>query len=114
MNRLITIALFCLFCFSYVGIEGTYGTYLTAFSVHCRLHLSKAEGAYITAIYFGAFATMRFLAIFASILLNPLALLTVSFALCLVSSVALLFYAESSLWVMIGHCQFATHAWKSG
>ncbi len=100
LNRTITIALFSLFCFTYVGIESTYGTYLTAFSVHCRLHLSKAEGAYITSIYWGSFAAMRFLAIWASIRLNPLVIMLLSFALCLVSSIALLIYAESSLWVL--------------
>ncbi len=99
-NLIITIALFTLFCFFYVGIESTYGLYLTAFAVHCNLHLSKARGALITSIYWGCFATMRFIAIWASIALNPLVIMTISFVLCLISSIALVFFGETYVWVL--------------
>lgn len=64
------IGLICVlvpFFFVYVGTEVAIGNYLTSFAVNCDLHLSRVEGARLTAIYWATFALMRFLAIFAAL-----------------------------------------------
>ncbi len=99
-NLIITVVLFTIFCFSYVGIESTYGMYLTPFAVDSELHLSKSDGAFITSIYWGCFATMRFLAIWASVALNPLVIMVISFVLSLVSTIALALYGNRHVWVL--------------
>ncbi len=99
-NVIVTIALFCAFCFVFVGIESNYGSYLTTFAVHCDLHLSKSAGAYMTAVYWCCFAAMRFLAIPASVRLNPIVIMTISFVLCAFSSVFLVLYGQEVEWVL--------------
>jgi fucose permease len=60
------LGLMCAFFFFYVGIEVSYGIFLTAFAVESRQKLSQQVGAEITAIFWGCFAAMRFISIFAS------------------------------------------------
>jgi fucose permease len=60
------LGLLCVFFFFYVGIEVSYGIFLTAFAVESRQKLSQQVGAEITAIFWGCFAAMRFISIFAS------------------------------------------------
>jgi len=78
---------FSFFLFLYVGMEYCFGTYLTTFAVKSRLSATREEGAQVTAIFWGAFSLMRFLAIFASSLrVRPLSVLAASFALCAAGS----------------------------
>ncbi len=88
--------LFSLFLFLYVGMEYCYGTYLAAFAVDSRLHLSRAEGARLTALFWGSFSFMRFLAIFASTAVRPVLVLGGSFIVCFVGSVAAALWGEES------------------
>lgn len=52
----IVIVPISLFFFIYVGIEYALGIYFTTFGVASDLRLSKAQGAELTAIFFGCFA----------------------------------------------------------
>ena len=97
---ILMLALLSLFFFLYVGAEFNMGIYLTTFAVECKLQLSKMQGAQLTAIFWGFFAAMRFVAIFAAIKLNPLIIMVISFVLCLVSSIGMAAFAEYSLIVL--------------
>ena len=90
------VAIMCLFYILYVGMEVSYGLYIATFSVESQLNLSKSDGAYITAIVWGCFAAMRFVAIFAAVKLKPIYIMTVSFAFCLLGAVPLVVWGESS------------------
>ena len=90
------VAIMCLFYILYVGMEVSYGLYIATFSVESQLNLSKSDGAYITAIFWGCFAAMRFVAIFAAIKLKPIYIMTVSFAFCLLGAVPLVVWGDSS------------------
>jgi fucose permease len=76
-------------------MEVSYGLYIATFSVESQLNLSKSNGAYITAIFWGCFAAMRFVAIFAAVKMRPIYIMTVSFAFCLLGSVPLVIWGES-------------------
>ena len=83
-----------------MGIEYGLGIYLTTFAVECSLELSKLEGTRLTAIFWGAFSVMRFLAIFAAMKLNPSIIMGLSFVLCIVGTVVLAVWAQASLVVL--------------
>ena len=68
-SQWILLVLLWIFFFSYVGSEVSYGVYLATFVVESKIQLTKKIGAEITAIFFGCFAIMRFLSIFAGTLL---------------------------------------------
>ena len=77
------VVLICIFFFLYVGAEVVMGVDITTFTVKSSLHMSKAEGAFTNAMFWGAFATGRFLSIFLAIYLNPRNTLVLSFVLCI-------------------------------
>ena len=82
--KLVTfVALICVFFFLYVGAEVVMGVYLTTFAVKSLLKTTKAEGAYVNAIFWGTFTAGRFLSIFLAIFLNPLNTMILSFGLCI-------------------------------
>ena len=82
--KLVTfVALICVFFFLYVGAEVVMGVYLTTFAVKSLLRTTKAEGAYVNAIFWGTFTAGRFLSIFLAIYLNPLSTMILSFGLCI-------------------------------
>ena len=82
--KLVTfVALICVFFFLYVGAEVVMGVYLTTFAVKSLLNTTKAEGAYVNAIFWGTFTAGRFLSIFLAIFLNPLNTMILSFGLCI-------------------------------
>lgn len=82
--KLVTfVALICVFFFLYVGAEVVTGVYLTTFAVKSSLHTTKAEGAYVNAVFWGTFTAGRFLSIFLAIYLNPLKTMVLSFGLCI-------------------------------
>ncbi len=60
------VGIMALFFFTYCGMEVLIGSLLASFVVNSDLQMSKVEGAHLTAVYWGTFALMRFLAIFAS------------------------------------------------
>eukprot|EP00094_Tigriopus_californicus_P009410 TCALIF_09073-PA protein Name:"Similar to Naglt1 Sodium-dependent glucose transporter 1 (Rattus norvegicus)" AED:0.14 eAED:0.14 QI:47/0.33/0.25/0.75/0.33/0.5/4/0/416 len=90
------VALFSLFLFLYVGMEYCFGTYLTTFAYESRLNLTRIQGANLTAIFWGAFSFMRFLAIFAAFYISPLVVLAFSFVICFFGTFTLIFIAEQS------------------
>lgn len=61
--RITTVILTLIFMHVYLGLEITFGSYLTAFSVKCKLHLSKAYGAMLTTVYWTSFTLFRLLTI---------------------------------------------------
>ena len=87
--KLWLVFLLVAFIFLYVGMEVMYGTFVATFSVKSELDLSRQEGAKVTAIFWGAFATMRFAAILISIKLSALSQMILSFTLCVVGSISL-------------------------
>ena len=86
----------CLFFCLYVGMEVCYGLYIATFAVESQLNLSKSEGAFITAIFWGCFAVARFLAIFAAVKMRPIYIMLLSFAFCLVGAFPLVIWADKS------------------
>ena len=96
MQRLLLVGIMCLFFVLYVGMEVSYGLYIATFAVESQLNLSKSDGAFITAIFWGCFAAMRFVAIFAAVKMRPIYIMIVSFAFCLLGAVPLAFWAETS------------------
>ena len=90
------IVLVLVFLFLYAGMEVMYGTYLTTFAVQCKLHLSRQTGARMTAVFWGTFTLMRFLAIFISVKLNPVNTLVFSFILSVIGSTLLAIFGETS------------------
>lgn len=61
--RIVTVCITLLFMHIYLGLEITFGSYLTAFAVKCKLHLSKAYGAFLTTVYWTSFTLFRLLTI---------------------------------------------------
>ncbi len=47
------------FNFLYLGAEASYGVFLTTFMVKSSLHTTKTEGAFLSSLYWGAFAITR-------------------------------------------------------
>ena len=86
----------CLFFLVYVGMEVCFGLYIATFAVESQLKLTKSEGAYITAIFWGCFAATRFIAIFASAKVRPIYIMVISFAFCLAGSIPLAIWGEAS------------------
>ena len=83
-NQWILLIIMILFFFFYCGSEGTFGIYLVVFSVKSSLKLPKQVGAQIAATFWGCFAAMRFVSIFAAIFLKPMYVMSMS---CLVSTI---------------------------
>ena len=96
-NNFVIISLILVFLFLYAGMEVIYGTYIATFSVRSELHLSRKIGARVTAVFWGSFAAMRFVAIFISMKLNPLGTLLFSFFMSIVGSTLLAIFAETSV-----------------
>ena len=96
-NNYVFISLILAFLFLYDGMEVMYGTYLATFSVQSELHLSRQMGARITAVFWGSFAAMRFIAIFISVKLSPLGTLLFSFFMSIVGWTLLAIFAESTV-----------------
>ena len=95
----ILLVLMWVFFFSYVGAEFSYGTYLSAFAVKSQLKLTENVGAQITSIFYGGFATMRFLSIFAAMYFRPIYIMLASCLISCLGSLVLLLYAEE--WVLV-------------
>ena len=84
MHQWAMIILMLFFFFFYGSVEFTFGIYLATFAVESNLHLTNQVGAQITAIFWGCFASMRFLSIFTAIYLTPIYMMGIS---CLISSI---------------------------
>ena len=90
----------CLFLMLYVGMEVSYGLYVATFAVESSLNLTKSDGAYITAIFWGCFAAMRFVAIFAAVKMKPIYIMLLSFGCCFIGSIPLVIWGETSPMVL--------------
>ena len=88
------------FFFFYAGSEVSFGIYLTAFCVKSRLRLTKQIGAGITAMFWGCFAAMRFLAIFAAIYLKPIYLMSLSCLVSCVGGILLAIHGDQSVTIL--------------
>ena len=86
--------------FFYAGSEVSFGIYLTAFCVKSRLRLTKQIGAGITAMFWGCFAAMRFLAIFAAIYLKPIYLMSLSCLVSCVGGILLAIHGDQSVTIL--------------
>ncbi|KAK2713841.1 hypothetical protein QYM36_009655 [Artemia franciscana] len=92
----ILVSLLSLFFLLYVGMEVAYGQLVMTFSVRSELGLSKSQGSYITAVFWGSFAAFRFISIFLARFLQPSNLLFIDFILTSTGSVILSIGASSS------------------
>ena len=88
------------FFFFYCGSEVSFGIYLTAFCVKSRLRLTKQIGAGITAMFWGCFAAMRFLAIFAAIYLKPIYVMSLSCLVSCVGGILLAIHGDQSVTIL--------------
>ena len=88
------------FFFFYAGSEVSFGFYLTAFCVKSRLRLTKQIGAGITAMFWGFFAAMRFLAIFAAIYLKPIYVMSLSCLVSCVGGILLAIHGDQSVTIL--------------
>ncbi len=85
-----------------VGLDIAAGSFTATFAVRSALHSSRIDGAYLTAVYFGAFTLMRFLAIFVAARIRPVAMLAFNMATTLLATGALLFLSERSFSILSG------------
>jgi fucose permease len=90
------VTLMCVFYFLYVGVEVVTGVYIASFAVLSDLKATQVQGAYVAAVFWGAFAAMRGVAIILAVYVDPLRTMLLSFSLCIGSGVALIFFAEHS------------------
>ena len=88
------------FYFLYAGLEVAYGTFITTFAVTSKLGLTRLQGSDITAVFWGAFATVRALSIPAAVFLTPEIIMVFSFTTCLVGSVLLSILGDTSIVVL--------------
>ena len=88
------------FFFFYCGSEVSFGIYLTAFCVKSRLRLTKQIGAGITAMFWGCFAAMRFLSIFAAIFLKPIYVMSLSCLVSCIGGILLAIYGDQSVTIL--------------
>ena len=96
-NCCVMITVILMFLFLYDGMEVMYGTYIGVFSVQSNLHLTRQWGARVTAVFWGSFASMRFLAIFVAVKLSPFGTLVFSFVMSVVGSTLLAIFGDSSI-----------------
>ena len=94
------VAILCLFFMLYVGMEVSYGLFVATFAVESKLGLTKSDGAYITAIFWGCFAAMRFVAIFAAVKMKPIYIMLISFGCCFVGCIPLVIWGDTSPMVL--------------
>ncbi|XP_005098612.2 sodium-dependent glucose transporter 1B [Aplysia californica] len=88
----------CSFYFVYCCIEDTFAVLLMTFLVEEFDFVTKSQGAYATAVFFGSFVVSRFLLIFISNILSPKTLLAFC---CVLSSITLgLFTVSASFGVL--------------
>ena len=73
--HLFIVTSLCCFGFFYMCLEDTLMSFLMAFSVQAFSSMTKSQGAYTTAMFWGASAGARFLAIFISRCLSPVRML---------------------------------------
>ena len=88
------------FFFFYVGSEVSFGIYLTAFCVKSSLSLTTQIGAEITATFWGCFAAMRFLSIFAAIFLKPIYVMSLSCLVSCIGGILLAIYGDQSVTIL--------------
>ena len=103
-NQWILLIIMILFFFFYVGSEGTFGIYLVVFSVQSSLKLPKQVGAQIAATFWGCFAAMRFVSIFAAIFLKPIYVMSMSCLVSTVGSILLVLYGSQSVTILWAGC----------
>lgn len=103
LGEVAVVGLLALLFFLYVGLEVAYGTFLTVFSVRSKLGLTRQEGAKLTAIFWGSFATARGLAIPAAIFLSPESIMWTSLTMALAGASVLACFGETTvIWLLAG------------
>ena len=95
-KQIILTGLMSILYLIYDGFEITFGTFISVFSVKSDLKFSRAEGSDITAIFYGTFAVTRGLAIALSVVATPTMVMWTSYGLCMLGSVLLTIFANSS------------------
>lgn len=96
-RRVTFVVLMCIFFFLYNGMEYSLGTFLSIFSVNSNLHATKAEGTYVTSIFFCSIAAGQFAALFFARYMMPHIMVLTSMIFCVVGGAALIFVGQYSL-----------------
>ena len=96
-NTYFIISIMLAFLFLHCGVALMYATYLATFTVESQLQLSRQTGARMTAVFWGSFAAMRFVAIFLYVKLGPLGTLLLSFFIIAVGGTILAIFGENSV-----------------
>ena len=91
------VILMCKFFFMYMGMEYSLGTFLAIFSIDSNLHASKAQGTYVTSIFYSSLAAGRLAALFVARYMKPQDMLLISMVFCAVGGAALIFVGQYSL-----------------
>jgi len=94
--KIVTVGLVAIFFFLYVGMEVAFGTFVSVFAVESKLKFTRPQGSDLTAVFWGSFAATRGLAIFIAIIAKPGLIMWSSFFTCIIGSVTLSVWAQSS------------------
>ena len=100
MLKWVFVILICLIYMLHVGMEVSYGLYVATFGVESHLHLSKSDGAYNTAIFWGCFAATRFVGIFVAVKVKTYFTMLFSFGCCMVGAFPLAIWGETDPMVL--------------
>jgi len=98
--KLLIIVLSVLFFHLYCGLEISFGSLLSPFAVKSNLRMSKSEGSFITAVYWGMFTFFRIFSLFAITYFSPRAVLIFNMALIVLSNGFLLPLANTYRWAL--------------
>jgi Na+/melibiose symporter-like transporter len=104
LNQRVLVIVMIIFFFFYCGSEGTFGIYLVVFSVKSSLKLPKLVGAQIASTFWGCFAAMRFVSIFAAIFLKPIYVMSMSCLVSIIGSILLVLYGSQSVTILWAGC----------
>ncbi|XP_078343713.1 major facilitator superfamily domain-containing protein 4A-like isoform X2 [Oculina patagonica] len=87
--------------FLYDGMQGSYGGYVYTYAVKSPLHMTSAQGAFLTSVFWGSLALGRLISIPIALCMPPAIMLLVDLIGCLVSSLLMLVFraSESALWM---------------
>ena len=94
--KMITVGLVAVFFFLYTGMELAFATFISVFSVKSSLQFTRLQGSNLTAVFWGIFATTRGCAIFVAIIAEPGVIMWSSLVSCMVGSLLLIVWAQSS------------------
>jgi len=89
----------------YVGGEAGYGAWIYTYAFTLKFG-TEVTAAYLTSAFWGSFTLGRLLGIWVSMRAKPMTILSIDFAVCLLSLMLILFFSESAALLWIGTILF--------